>query len=184
MEQFQILYEKVNRYSKDLPFVRTVESRIGLPPGIFVGFFGVMIVFFVFNGIAADFITEVIGMVYPMFMSFKAIESKESDDDKLWLTYWVAYAGFRIVDDVAFVFSFWIPFYYPIKMIVLVWLFAPFTKGAVQVYDGIIRGFLLSYQKNIDSGIKKVSEVSEEASHFLRVDTHKNKEESFSHKSF
>jgi receptor expression-enhancing protein 5/6 len=40
--------------------------------------------------------SDLVGFVYPMYGSIKAIESKESEDDTLWLTYWLVFALFKV----------------------------------------------------------------------------------------
>jgi hypothetical protein len=44
-------------------------------------------------------------------LRIKAIESKEKDDDTKWLTYWVTYAFFSLLEFFSDIFLFWIPFY-------------------------------------------------------------------------
>ena len=41
----------------------------------------------------------------------KAIESKGKDDDTKWLTYWVTYSLFSLLEFFSDIFLFWIPFY-------------------------------------------------------------------------
>lgn len=43
-------------------------------------------------------LTLLIGTIYPMYMSFKAIESEEKEDDTQWLIYWVIYSTFTIAE--------------------------------------------------------------------------------------
>jgi receptor expression-enhancing protein 5/6 len=49
--------------------------------------------------------------------SIKAIESKEKDDDTKWLTYWVVYSTFHLLEFFADIFLFWIPLYWFFKVI-------------------------------------------------------------------
>ena len=46
----------------------------------------------------------------------KAIESKEKDDDTKWLTYWVVYSAFSLIEFFTDIFLFWIPFYWFFKV--------------------------------------------------------------------
>ena len=48
--------------------------------------------------------------------SIKAIESKEKDDDTKWLTYWVVYSVFHLMEFFADIFLFWIPLYWFFKV--------------------------------------------------------------------
>lgn len=50
----------------------------------------------------------------------KAIESKQKDDDTKWLTYWVVYSAFSLVEFFTDIFLFWIPFYWLLKVSFLV----------------------------------------------------------------
>lgn len=46
----------------------------------------------------------------------KAIESPNKDDDTVWLTYWVVYALFGLVEFFSDLLLFWFPFYYAGKV--------------------------------------------------------------------
>ena len=49
-------------------------------------------------GIGASYVTCLIAVAYPAFMTFLSLESPDEDDDKQWLTYWVVFGLFSIVD--------------------------------------------------------------------------------------
>ena len=53
-------------------------------------------------------------MVYNIFVvySCKAIDSEEKDDDTQWLTYWVVYAAFGLIEYFTDILLSWIPFYF------------------------------------------------------------------------
>ena len=46
----------------------------------------------------------------------KALESKEADDDRICLVYWVIYAFFSVIEFFSDIFLGWIPFYYLLKV--------------------------------------------------------------------
>ena len=52
-------------------------------------------------------------------VSCKAIESADKDDDTLWLTYWVVFAFFGVIEYFTDILLWWIPFYFFIKVIVV-----------------------------------------------------------------
>lgn len=64
-------------------------------------------------------------------MSFRAIESPGTEDDKLWLTYWVVYGAFSIVEYFVDFILFWVPFYYLLKFCFLLYLGLPCFKASV-----------------------------------------------------
>ena len=89
-------------------------------------------------GVGSTYITMAIGVAYPCFMSFIALESKGTGDDKQWLTYWVVFGLLNIVDQwTGFILSF-IPFYFALKLFFLIFLMHPSTKGATVVYNTYI----------------------------------------------
>ena len=49
-------------------------------------------------GIGGTYITVALGVAYPVFMTFLALESEGGDDDKQWLTYWVVFGLLNLVD--------------------------------------------------------------------------------------
>ena len=115
---------------------------------------GFLVLFVVF-GVGQGIISNLIGVAYPIFMSFHALESKGTeDDDKQWLTYWVVYGLFALTDQCAGFILHFIPFYYVLKVAVLIWLFHPSTQGATWVYNEYIQ----PYAKDIDELRQSVSD--------------------------
>jgi len=55
-----------------------------------------------------------------LLFSIKAIETKQKDDDTKWLTYWVVYSVFHLMEFFADIFLFWIPLYWFFKVILKV----------------------------------------------------------------
>lgn len=54
--------------------------------------------------------------MHPRLDRVKAIESPNKDDDTVWLTYWVVYALFGLVEFFSDLLLFWFPFYYAGKV--------------------------------------------------------------------
>lgn len=76
------------------------------------------------------------------------------DDDKQWITYWVVFALFGLLDDWYEVLLWWLPFYYPIKLMVLTALFWPKRRGAEKLYDKTIRKIYIRYEETIDKAFE------------------------------
>ena len=91
-------------------------------------------------GLGGNGIVTAIGVVYPTLCSFLALDPKaEKGEDKQWLTYWVIFGLFNIADYfTGFILS-WIPFYYFLKLMFLVFLMHPYSKGATKVFEWFIK---------------------------------------------
>ena len=101
-------------------------------------------------GIGSSYITVAIGVAYPVFMSFIALESEGGEDDKQWLTYWVVFGLLNIVDQWSgFILAF-IPFYFFLKLCFLIFLMHPSTKGATMVYNTYILPGMNQVEGHID----------------------------------
>lgn len=62
-----------------------------------VGALGVVALYMIF-GYFAQFICNFVGFVLPAYWSMGAIETSDKQDDTKWLTYWVVFAAFSVVD--------------------------------------------------------------------------------------
>ena len=152
-----------------------IKKKTGQDPKIILGIFAVAL-FFTFMGWFQTYITCIVGIVLPTYWSIKAIETKEPDDDKQWLTYWSVYAVFTFFD----LFSYWIlkiiPFYFIIKLLFLVWCFMPNTQGAIIIYDKIIKKYFIKYENKLDTLVDKVLKKGKEAQEKAKEELEKNKD--------
>mmetsp|Transcript_20946 Transcript_20946/g.45824 ORF Transcript_20946/g.45824 Transcript_20946/m.45824 type:complete len:154 (-) Transcript_20946:796-1257(-) len=98
-------------------------------------------------------------LVYPIYASFKALSSRGTDDDTQWLTYWVVYACLTTIEAAGTLVINWIPLYYEIKLLAVVWLIAPQTMGAKQVYDKFLQPLLEQYASKIDPVFSKTEQA-------------------------
>ena len=132
--------------------------------GAFVSKYGLFIgMAAVFLGIGQTYITVLLGVAYPAFMSFLALESEETDDDKQWLTYWVIFGLFNIIDQWSGFILHFIPFYFVIKLCFLVFLFHPSTMGATMIYNAYVLPTMQKYEDQIAAAESKLAKISETA---------------------
>jgi receptor expression-enhancing protein 5/6 len=118
-----------------MEIAKQISQKTGVPLRQLMQYSLIGGVMFVMFGVGQSYITNVIGVAYPAFMSFVALESEGTEDDKQWLTYWVCFGSFNIIDQFAGIILQFIPFYYFLKLGFLVYLFHPTTMGATTVYN-------------------------------------------------
>jgi len=137
------------------PFCKKIETTIGINRKwialalIVCSFLGIVV------GYASQLICNVLGFVYPAYESIKAIETAQTKDDTKWLTYWVVYSSFIILEFFSDYLLFWIPFYFFFKTGLLIWCMHPSYNGTEFLYNNVIRPVFLQNEKRVDSFINK-----------------------------
>ena len=133
----------------------TVESATGLMKPQILQYGLISSVLLVMLGVGQSIITTLIGVVYPAFASFIALETEEKEDDKQWLTYWVCFGFFQIIDCFGGIILQFIPFYFFLKVAFMVWLFHPKSMGAMWLYNNYMQAYVKKYRSQIEKGIKE-----------------------------
>ncbi len=110
-------------------------------------------------GVGASLFTTLIGVAYPTFKSIIALETPSAEDDKQWLTYWCIFGFLSVIDDFGCCILNYIPYYYFIKVCILIWLFNPATQGASVLYNKVVSPLLKKYDAQIQEFSKMINEV-------------------------
>jgi receptor expression-enhancing protein 5/6 len=129
--------DRLNADLKKIDAVKKLGEQAGFEPVYIVGgasLFAILVMYFLFG---AGLLCNLVGFAYPTYASIKALETPETDDDKQWLTYWVLYAGFSIIEHFTDPVLYWIPFYFSIKLGLLLWMMLPGQRGATYIYGAI-----------------------------------------------
>lgn len=155
--------------------IETLANITGLPHQQVLGALVFIVAAIVF-GFGANLACSVVGFVYPMYKSFQAIEMTglgvhEIEDGETkenlqrcvnLLMYWVVYTFFTVGEVFSDVLLSWIPFYYPLKLALLVWCLK--YDGAQQLYRSTF-GKLLKVRPLFRHRLTYVTDCSRGARH-------------------
>ncbi|KAF2904044.1 hypothetical protein ILUMI_02141 [Ignelater luminosus] len=152
------------------PILKYLEEVSGLNrTNIFWGFVAFVGLWLAF-GLAGQLICNFIGIVYPAYASVHAIESRAINDDTKWLTYWVVFSIFSLIEYFADFIVGWFSLYWLIKSVFFLWLMIPTDlNGSLMIYKNVIKPYFLQYHETVD---KACSAVQAKASEIIE---HKNK---------
>jgi hypothetical protein len=92
----------------------------------------------------------------PAYLTFKAFRSRRAHHYVKWMMYWIVFALFSAFETIADIFLFWLPFYYEIKFVFLVWLILPVWKdllGSGLLYEKFVHPWFLTHEPGIDSAL-------------------------------
>jgi len=95
----------------------------------------------------------VFGTLFPAYRSYKAIKNKNVREYVKWMMYWIIFALFITSETFADIFLSWLPLYYEIKVIFIIWLLSPATKGSSILYRKFVHPRLVKHEKAIDKYI-------------------------------
>ncbi|XP_044734931.1 uncharacterized protein LOC123297365 isoform X2 [Chrysoperla carnea] len=74
------------------------------------------------------------------------------------MMYWIVFALFTCAETFTDVFLCWFPFYYELKIIIVIWLLSPATKGSSILYRKFVHPLLSRREQEIDEYINKAKE--------------------------
>eukprot|EP01006_Ploeotia_vitrea_P051344 TRINITY_DN67549_c6_g1_i2.p1 TRINITY_DN67549_c6_g1~~TRINITY_DN67549_c6_g1_i2.p1 ORF type:complete len:270 (+),score=90.60 TRINITY_DN67549_c6_g1_i2:357-1166(+) len=162
------LRRQMNRWDDQLhryPLLHTLEEATGVKK-VYLAAFAVLSMFAVLIlGLGANALCELVGFCYPVYASFKTIEEPEPEVVRQWLTYWVVYAWFFTVESISDRILSWVPFYFLLKLLFLLWCQLPAYRGAAVVYRSVVRPLVRPYSLHIDTSANVVSAAASVTAH-------------------
>jgi len=100
-------------------------------------------------------VSSIVAFLYPGYASYKTLSKRPASEEELerWLMYWSVLGCLLGFEYLAEWLVSWVPFYYPIKTLFLLYLALPQTQGASYLYVFHIQPFFHSHESQIDAGI-------------------------------
>jgi receptor expression-enhancing protein 1/2/3/4 len=74
------------------------------------------------------------------------------------MMYWIVFALFTTVETLLDILMSWFPFYYEIKILFILWVLSPATRGSSLLYKKVVHPLLCSREKEIDDFIEKTKQ--------------------------
>ena len=140
--------------------INIIEKRSKINPKVLIGGL-ILALILTTTKWFSSYVTCLVGVLCPTYLSLKALESPEEDDDKHFLTYWVVYGFFTVFDIFTSFLINKIPFYYTFKLAFLIWMFMPNFKGSIYIYNIAIAPLFKKYEGKFDKGVEKILQKNE-----------------------
>ena len=139
-----------------VPQIKDFARNAGIESGVIVAAAGAVLSIVTLCVFGATILTLAITVLYPAAKSIQALETQSTDDDKEWLTYWIIFGIFTLLDDFAGFLLSMIPYYFWIKLAFFVYLLAPMTKGSQTIYNTVVKPLLDQYKDKIEGLISDI----------------------------
>lgn len=165
--------EHVKEFKEELdkfPQLAIIEEKTGVPRLYVVGGAGIVLFLGMLGAFGGSPVSNLVGFVYPTYKSYKALQSEKKEDDTQWLTYWVVYSFFIVVEGFTDLLISWIPFYYLAKIAFLCFCMSSKTKGSTYIFENFIEPFLDKASKNVDELEEDIKDAVEDFAEDVRED--------------
>lgn len=166
MSRIEVIIESIQKALKDenrpwTKYFTLVENKTGIDRVYLFVQIVICLVIYLLLGVGQQLVCNLIGFVYPAYCSLKALETSQKEDDTKWLTYWVIFALFTLIEFFSNYILALLPFYWVLKCFFYVWLMAPTEyNGSLLLYRRIIRPKFLQYQPQLDKLISTTKETA------------------------
>jgi len=152
------LDKELSRYG----YLNQFEQSTSVPKVYVVLGLGALYFFMIFFNIAGEFLVNTAGFAIPAYYSLEDLFSSGKADDTQWLTYWVVYAFFTVIES-ALNAVYWFPFYYTFKFVFVIWMALPQTGGAQIVFRSLLQPVFARYFQDSRSTSEQLRSQADKA---------------------
>ncbi|KAL9091932.1 MAG: hypothetical protein Q9165_004684 [Trypethelium subeluteriae] len=137
-EQIQHQISQLDKELSRYPALNNLEKQTSVPKVYAVLGLAAIYLFLIIFNLGSAFLVNIAGFIIPGYYSLEALFTSGKADDTQWLTYWVVYA-FLTVFESAISATYWFPFYYTFKFVLVLWMALPQTAGAQIIFRSLIQ---------------------------------------------
>lgn len=102
------------------------------------------------------------GTLYPAYNSFKTVRAKSVDEYMKWMMYWIVFAIFSAAETFTDVFLAWLPFYYEMKVLLILWLLPSMGNGSPVIYRKCLHPFLKRHEARLDHTLVQLKDKGQD----------------------
>ncbi|KAI1376483.1 TB2/DP1, HVA22 family-domain-containing protein [Hypoxylon crocopeplum] len=110
-DRVQHYVTQLDRELSKYPTLTNLEKQTSVPKVYAVIGLATLYFFFIVFNLGGQLLTNFAGFIVPGYYSLAALFSTTKADDTQWLTYWVVFAFFSVLESAVSV-VYWFPFYY------------------------------------------------------------------------
>ncbi|RCV05759.1 hypothetical protein SETIT_1G108900v2 [Setaria italica] len=100
-------------------------------------------------------LTLVLGYAYPAYDCYKTVELNRPEVEQLrfWCQYWILLSVLTVLERVGENFVSWLPMYSEAKLVFIVYLWYPKTRGTAYVYESFFKPYIAKHETEIDRNL-------------------------------
>mmetsp|Transcript_10636 Transcript_10636/g.17442 ORF Transcript_10636/g.17442 Transcript_10636/m.17442 type:complete len:302 (-) Transcript_10636:117-1022(-) len=148
--------QRMSQYAAMSVSISSIADILQVPPFVVLAFGVFFALCFLLYGFCGQLVCNVIGFGYPALESFKCLQHHQRNPrhTEFWLQYWTVFAVIALLENCTYYIVVWIPFYYPAKLCLVLWLCSPLTQGAQCAFELVVSPLFSRHQYHIDNAIR------------------------------
>ncbi|CAB52881.1 Protein yop1 [Schizosaccharomyces pombe] len=137
------------------PQLNSLEKNFGVSKlYVFLTAAGIYALFLFLNW-GGFLLTNLLAFAMPAFFSINAIETTNKADDTQWLTYYLVTSFLNVIEYWSQLILYYVPVYWLLKAIFLIWLALPKFNGATIIYRHLIRPYITPHVIRICKSVSR-----------------------------
>ncbi|XXQ34250.1 Receptor expression-enhancing protein [Plasmodiophora brassicae] len=163
VDQLQKLDDRLEQYDA----LNDIEEYTGIRKAHLLILAAAAAMAFILFGFGSSALCLWIGFLYPIYASFRCLESDDpgKSDVSSWLMYWVVFGVFQMSEVVADSFLSSFPFYYPLKVVFVLWCLLPGYRGANTLYSSIVDPCVMAVEPRLGTLWDDICSIVDSATH-------------------